>query len=206
MDELQTFQNSEFGEIRTLMIDGEPWFIGKDIAKALGYGTGKSLNNAVANHVDEEDKGVTEMMTPGGKQNLVTVNESGLYSLIFSSKLPAAKDFKRWVTSEVLPSIRKTGRYDTEDKSDEEEEKIIPQKTMWTVTRNGVDVQYFFRREDMLEYMELVRKHRSLMNPQVVLHMAQKEYSEKDKCMLSKEVLIFRCENNYCDMFLIEER
>lgn len=112
MNDLQIFSNSEFGNIRTVTIDGEPWFVGKDIAEALGYGKGKSLNNAVANHVDDEDKGVTEMMTPGGKQNLIIINESGLYSLILSSKLPNAKKFKRWVTSEVLPAIRKTGHYE----------------------------------------------------------------------------------------------
>lgn len=112
MNNLQIFSNSEFGNIRTVTIDGEPWFVGKDIAEALGYGRGKSLNNAVATHVDNEDKGVTEMMTPGGKQNLIIINESGLYSLILSSKLPNAKKFKRWVTSEVLPTIRKTGHYE----------------------------------------------------------------------------------------------
>ena len=111
MNQLEIFKNREFGEIRTVSIDGEPWFIGKDVAEALGYGKGKSLNNAVATHVDEEDKGVTEMMTPGGKQNLIIINESGLYSLILSSKLPNAKKFKHWVTSEILPQIRKTGSY-----------------------------------------------------------------------------------------------
>lgn len=90
--------------------DDEPWFVGKDVAQALGYGEGKSLANAVANHVDTDDKGVTEMMTPGGKQNMTIINESGLYSLILSSKLPTAKAFKRWVTNEVLPSIRKTNK------------------------------------------------------------------------------------------------
>lgn len=111
MNELQVFKNEDFGEVRSLVVDNEPWFVGKDVARALGYGEGKSLNNAVARHVDEEDKGVTEMMTPGGKQNLTIINESGLYSLILSSKLQTAKKFKRWVTSEVLPAIRKTGQY-----------------------------------------------------------------------------------------------
>lgn len=111
LNQLEIFKNREFGEIRTVTIDGEPWFIGKDVAEALGYGKGKSLNNAVATHVDEEDKGVTEMMTPGGKQNLIIINESGLYSLILSSKLPNAKKFKHWVTSEILPQIRRTGSY-----------------------------------------------------------------------------------------------
>lgn len=111
MNELKIFKNEEFGEVRSLSVDSEPWFVGKDVARALGYGEGKSLNNAVARHVDKEDKGVTEMMTPGGKQNVIIINESGLYALILSSKLPTAKQFKRWVTSEILPSIRKSGGY-----------------------------------------------------------------------------------------------
>lgn len=110
-DSLRVFNNPEFGSVRTVTVDGEPWFVGKDVAQALGYGEGKSLANAVANHVDADDKGVTEMMTPGGKQNMVIINESGLYSLILSSKLPTAKKFKRWVTSEILPTLRKTGTY-----------------------------------------------------------------------------------------------
>lgn len=111
MNELQIFKNEEFGEIRTVQLNNETYFVGKDVARALGYGEGKSLNNAIANHVAEEDKGVTELMTPGGKQNMTVINESGLYALIFGSKLESAKRFKHWVTSEVLPSIRKHGVY-----------------------------------------------------------------------------------------------
>ena len=111
MTDIQIFNNPDFGDIRTVEIDGEVWFVGKDIAEALGYGKGKSLNNAVANHVDDEDKGVTEMETPGGMQKMVIINESGMYALILSSKLDSAKKFKKWVTSEVLPAIRKNGSY-----------------------------------------------------------------------------------------------
>ena len=111
MTDIQIFNNPDFGDIRTVEIDGEVWFVGKDIAEALGYGKGKSLNNAVANHVDDEDKGVTEMETPGGIQKMVIINESGMYALILSSKLDSAKKFKKWVTSEVLPAIRKNGSY-----------------------------------------------------------------------------------------------
>lgn len=110
-NKLQVFENETFGQVRMVLKDNEPWFVGKDVAEALGYGQGKFLANAVANHVEAEDKGVTEIMTPGGKQKMTIINESGLYSLILSSKLPQAKSFKRWVTSEVLPSIRKTGSY-----------------------------------------------------------------------------------------------
>lgn len=113
MNELKIFENDQFGKVRVIKIDEEPWFVGKDVAAALGYGQGKSLANAVANHVDTEDRGVTELMTPGGKQKVTIINESGLYSLVMSSKLPSAKAFKRWVTSEVLPSIRRHGAYVT---------------------------------------------------------------------------------------------
>lgn len=108
MNEIQVFNNPEFGEIRTITIDGEPRFAGKDVARALGYG---DTAQAIRKHVDAEDKGVVEMTTPGGMQEVTIINESGLYSLILSSKLPGAKKFKRWVTSKVLPAIRKNGGY-----------------------------------------------------------------------------------------------
>ena len=95
-------------QVRTIEKNGEPWFVGKDVADILGY---SDTAQAVRKHIDNEDKGVVEMTTPGGKQPVTIINESGLYSLILSSKLPTAKKFKRWVTSEVLPSIRKTGEY-----------------------------------------------------------------------------------------------
>ena len=105
---IQIFNNPEFGNIRTTMIGGEPWFAGKDVSTALGY---SNPQKAVRDHVSEEDRGVNEMDTPSGKQNLVLINESGLYALIFGSKLESARKFKKWVTSEILPSIRKTGAY-----------------------------------------------------------------------------------------------
>ena len=108
MNDLAIFENPEFGHIRGLKIEGEPWFVGKDIATALGY---SDTAQAIRKHIDDEDKGVVESTTPGGKQNITIINESGLYSLMLKSKLPGAKKFKRWVTSEVLPSIRKTGAY-----------------------------------------------------------------------------------------------
>ncbi|EDS73012.1 BRO family, N-terminal domain protein [Anaerofustis stercorihominis DSM 17244] len=111
MNEIKIFENSEFGRVRSLMIDNEPYFVGKDVAEILGYA--KPLN-ALANHIDEYDslkQGLIDSM--GRTQETIFINESGLYSLILSSKLPSAKKFKRWVTSEVLPSIRKTGEYKT---------------------------------------------------------------------------------------------
>lgn len=107
MNAMKTF-NFEEREVRTQLIDEEPWFIGRDVANILGY---KNVGDALIRHVDSEDKGVVNHDTLGGKQNLVIINESGLYSLILKSNLPNARRFKRWVTSEVLPAIRKIGGY-----------------------------------------------------------------------------------------------
>ncbi|WP_241965911.1 BRO-N domain-containing protein [Staphylococcus hominis] len=107
MQDLQTF-NFEDLPVRTLTVDEEPYFVGKDVADILGY---KRTADAIREHVDLEDKGVGKIQTPGGMQNVTIINESGLYSLIFSSKLESAKHFKRWVTSEVLPQLRRTGTY-----------------------------------------------------------------------------------------------
>ena len=108
MNKIKVFENPEFGSIRTVEQDGEPWLAGKDVAAALGY---SNPRDAISKHVDDEDKGVAKCDTLGGNQNMTIINESGLYSLILSSRLPTAKKFKHWVTSEVLPSIRKTGGY-----------------------------------------------------------------------------------------------
>lgn len=109
MNEIQNFV-FDGSQIRTLAINDEPYFVGKDVAEILGY---SNPQKAIRNHVDEEDRGVTKMGTPGGIQDLTIINESGLYSLILGSKMPDAKRFKRWVTSEVLPQIRKHGMYAT---------------------------------------------------------------------------------------------
>ena len=107
----QIFKSKEFGQIRTCMMDGETYFVGRDVASALGY---KNSMDALMRHVDEEDKAIVKHDTLQGKQQHTAINESGLYSLILSSKLESAKRFKRWVTSEVLPAIRKNGRYELE--------------------------------------------------------------------------------------------
>ena len=113
MNELKVFESPDFGKIRTVTIEGEPWLVGKDVAEALGY---SNPRDALSCHVDAEDKGVVKCDTLGGIQNMTIINESGLYGLIMSSKLPSAKSFKHWVTSEVLPSIRKTGGYSMQAK------------------------------------------------------------------------------------------
>lgn len=123
MNDLQVF-NFERLPVRTLEVDGEPYFVGKDVADILGY---KRTADAIREHVDEEDKGVGKIQTRGGKQPVTLINESGLYALIFSSKLESAKRFKRWVTSEVLPTLRKTGTYQVKPLTTQEQIQLIAQ-------------------------------------------------------------------------------
>lgn len=112
-NKIELFKNEELGNVRTLFIDGECWFVGKDVAECLGYAKAR---NAIANHVDPEDKkGAPIQGDLGGTQEMTIINESGMYALIFGSELESAKKFKRWVTKEVLPSIRKHGLYITEE-------------------------------------------------------------------------------------------
>jgi prophage antirepressor-like protein len=108
LNQLEIFKNREFGEIRTVTVDGEPWFVAKDIAEILQY---TNTQKAIRDHVDEEDKLTERIVLSGQNREVICINESGLYSLILSSKMPGAKRFKRWVTSEVLPQIRRTGTY-----------------------------------------------------------------------------------------------
>lgn len=128
MNQLQIFKNEEFGQIRTVQLNNETYFVGKDIAESLGYANPK---NAVPTHVSEEDKLSTQIEYAGQRREVTVVNESGLYALIFGSKLESAKRFKRWVTSEVLPAIRQTGQYQMQNLSDEmkailmHDEKIV---------------------------------------------------------------------------------
>lgn len=145
MNELQIFENEEFGEIRTVTINNEPWFVGKDVAKALGF---TNSRDAIATHVFEEDKGVEPIDTPGGKQNMTVVNESGLYALVFGSRLDSAKKFKHWVTSEVLPSLRKTSSYEMKNYSPEmkailmHDEKIVKIDGRVTDLENNMVIDY----------------------------------------------------------------
>lgn len=145
MNELQIFENEEFGEIRTVTINNEPWFVGKDVATALGF---TNSRDAIATHVFEEDKGVEPIDTPGGKQNMTVVNESGLYALVFGSRLDSAKKFKHWVTAEVLPSLRKTGSYEMKNYSPEmkailmHDEKIVKIDGRVTDLENNMVIDY----------------------------------------------------------------
>ena len=125
------FRSKEFGQIRTCTVKGETYFVGKDVASALGY---KKPENAIATHIDEEDKTSTLIQGSGSnyKSQVIVINESGLYSLILSSKLDSARRFKRWVTSEVLPAIRKNGRYELESKAKElqQQNRVLESKNI----------------------------------------------------------------------------
>ncbi|MBQ1836637.1 MAG: phage antirepressor KilAC domain-containing protein [Paludibacteraceae bacterium] len=141
MREITVFKHEMFGEVRTMVNEnGETYFVGKDVAKALGY---SDVNKAIRVHVDSEDKGVDEMATPGGKQKVVIINESGLYSLVLSSKLPQAKEFKHWVTAEVLPQIRKTGGYiPTKDNSGRQLSDMEILALALQIQQNTIEMQH----------------------------------------------------------------
>ncbi|MCM1225969.1 MAG: phage antirepressor [Clostridium sp.] len=142
MENPEIFKNDEFGTVRTLNINGEPWFVGKDIAEILGY---HNTRDAIAKRVDAEDElcGVAVCDSIGREQYPVLINESGLYSMILSSKLPKAKRFKRWITSEVLPSIRRTGKYVHEKAREAEELKMRTRlaKTLIECANEILDIQ-----------------------------------------------------------------
>lgn len=135
MTDLQIFNSPEFGAIRTIEKDGEPWFVGKDVAVVLGYG---DTDQALRKHIDDEDKLTRRFDGSGQNRQMTIINESGLYSLVLSSKLPTAKQFKRWVTSEVIPSIRKHGAYMTPDKL---EEVLLKPDTLIQLAQNLKDEQ-----------------------------------------------------------------
>lgn len=145
MDEMNFF-NFEDKEVRAQAINGEPWFVGKDVADILGY---TNPSKAIRDHVDDEDKGQNETFTPGGMQIMTIINESGLYSLVFKSQLPSAKRFKRWVTSEVLPAIRKTGAYQI-PKDPMDALRLMFQATEQTQEKvNQVDARVFHLEENV---------------------------------------------------------
>lgn len=138
MGQLKIFENEEFGQIRTVMRDGEVWFVGKDVAEILGY---VDPNKAIAMHVDEEDKLNDKMASSLGQRGGWLINESGLYGLILSSKLPSARKFKHWVTSEVLPAIRKTGIYDMDEYSPEMKAILMHNKKLVKIDNRVTDLE-----------------------------------------------------------------
>ena len=159
--ELQVFSNAEFGSVRSIMVNDEPYFVGKDVAEILGY---SRTADAIKVHVDKEDKGVCEMQTPGGVQNVTIINESGLYSLILSSKMPNAKKFKRWVTSEVLPAIRKHGVFAVDTMLNDPDAMIAAlqaykeerQRRLLLESENAVQKQQLLEMKPKVSYYDVV--------------------------------------------------
>ena len=149
MNELMIFNNPEFGEIRTVEINGEPWFVGRDVASALGY---KNTNGAVNQHVDEDDRVVAECDTLGGRQKMTVINEIGLYALIILSEQPSAKKFRRWITKEVIPSIMKTGNYSVSTQPALTQNELILQ-----MAQSNVDME---RRLAVIEEKEQAREEK----------------------------------------------
>lgn len=159
MNELQIFNSLEFGQVRTIVKDNEVWFVGRDIAEALGY---SDTNKAVAMHVDDEDKQLNDKTSSSfGQRGATIINESGLYSLVLSSKLPSAKKFKRWITKEVIPSIRKHGGYLTPAKIEEvlsNPDTIIKLATELKKlrTENQIQAQQIAEFKPIKEYVDLI--------------------------------------------------
>lgn len=184
MREISIFNSEEFGDIRAIEIDNEPWFVGKDVATALGY---SNTRKAIGDHVHEDDKGVTKWDTLGGKQDLTIINESGLYALIFGSKLESAKRFKHWVTSEVLPAIRKSGNYNI-PMTIEEQLQIVAKGTLEVkeeIKRVDNDLQNF--KEDMpLLALECQRITRAKNQKVVPLMGGKKAPAYKNKSLMHK--------------------
>ena len=145
MNNLQIFNSEEFGSVRTMVIDNEPWFVGKDVADILEY---TNTAKAIRDHIDEEDKLTERIVLSGQNREVIFINESGLYSLILSSKMPNARKFKRWVTSEVLPTLRKTGHYEMENYSPEmqailmHDKKLVKMDERVTTLENTMTLDY----------------------------------------------------------------
>ena len=151
----QIFKNAEFGQIRTCMVDGETYFVGKDVASALGY---KNSMDALMRHVDEEDKQTSGFTMGGQKYTMTVINESGLYALILSSKLESAKRFKRWVTSEVLPQIRKNGRYELEQHNEQlvKYNKQLSKQTRLLACRNALLEEITQQQKPLTDYARTI--------------------------------------------------
>lgn len=171
--ELQVFNSTEFGSVRTAVVDGEVMFVGKDVADCLGYANSRK---AIAAHVDDEDKGVTKCDTLGGVQDLTVINESGLYSLVFASKLPKAKEFKRWVTSEILPAIRKHGVYAVDELLNDHdmliaaltELKVEREKTKALMETVAVQNQQIFEMKPKASYYDVVLNCKDLISTSAI--------------------------------------
>lgn len=191
-NEIRIFENEQFGKVRTLLIDGQPWFVGKDVGKALGY---SNTRDALSKHVDTEDKTTVAICDTGSnyKSQAVIINESGVYSLIFSSKLEGARQFKRWVTSEVLPSIRKYGAYLTEE-------------ALARVTGDTSEAEKLFTelKKEKLRVKQLQKECDSLERLMAVTREANELLSATNE-LLEKRVEVLELKASYYDSVLDSE-
>ena len=188
---ITTFNNEEFGNVRTLTIDGEPWFVGKDIAECLGY---TNTKKAVRDHIDNEDKIMGEQnVTPSLKDNLgrkqypTFINESGVYSLILSSKLESAKKFKRWVTSEVLPSLRKTGTYTVVAAQPSTTSSIIVQPTSDIELPKATNTWYLKNRKRIRELCDLMDIERRTLYHLILTEIGKTIDIEQSKSIYTRD-------------------
>lgn len=188
---ITTFNNEEFGNVRTLTIDGEPWFVGKDIAECLGY---TNTKKAVRDHIDNEDKIMGEQnVTPSLKDNLgrkqypTFINESGVYSLILSSKLESAKKFKRWVTSEVLPSLRKTGTYTVVATQPSATSSIIVQPTSDIELPKATNTWYLKNRKRIRELCDLMDIERRTLYHLILTEIGKTIDIEQSKSIYTRD-------------------
>lgn len=179
------FNNEEFGNVRTLTINGEPWFVGKDIAECLGY---SRSTKAVSDHVDEEDiDGIPIQDSIGRMQNTPIINESGVYSLILSSKLESAKKFKKWVTSEVLPSLRKTGTYTVMATQPNTTSSIIVQPTSDIELPKATNTWYLKNRKRLRELCDLMNIERRTLYHLILTEIGNTIDIEQSKSIYTRD-------------------
>lgn len=191
--DLQVFTHAELGSVRALERDGKPWFVGRDAAEILGY---VNSRKAIGDHVDAEDRGVTKCDTLGGVQELTVINESGLYSLIFSSKLPSAKKFKRWVTSEVLPSIRRHGVYAIDEMLTNPEAMICAlmaykeerEKRLALANENAVQKQQIAELQPKASYYDIVLNCPDLVPISVIAKDYGWSAKRMNRCLSEKKI------------------
>lgn len=181
---ITTFNNEEFGNVRTYMIKGEPWFIGKDIATILNY---TNTAKAIRDHVDNDDKLTERIVLSGQNRDVIFINESGFYSLILSSKMPNAKKFKRWVTSEVLPSLRKTGTYTVVTAQPSATSSIIVQPTSDIELPQATNTWYLKNRKRIRELCDLMDIERRTLYHLILTEIGKTIDIEQSKSIYTRD-------------------
>ena len=181
---ITTFNNEEFGNVRTYMIKGEPWFIGKDIATILNY---TNTSKAIRDHVDNDDKLTERIVLSGQNREVIFINESGFYSLILSSKMPNAKKFKRWVTSEVLPSLRKTGTYTVVTTQPSATSSIIVQPTSDIELPKATNTWYLKNRKRIRELCDLMDIERRTLYHLILTEIGKTIDIEQSKSIYTRD-------------------